>query len=308
MTPAVRKLPTLQERVTARYESLTPTERKVATYLCEHPQQAAFSSAEEIATATGTSDASVVRTAKSLGFDGLPGLKRTLQEHLGTLLTPTHLLHNTISNFSEGPEGVVGSLLAERADLLNELGRTLDPADFRRAVELVADAHETLVWGLGGDASLVEYTVTRLNRLGYRARPASDTGFQLVDRLLPLGPDDVVLIIAQNRIRPELEVTLQHAADTGASTVLLTDTLREALDERTDAVLTAPTGRPEMYGGQSMFLIVLEALTLAVAARDEERAIRTFDKRNQLRELLDARFAARAHEAGGTRKQGRRRT
>ncbi|MGW0084272.1 MurR/RpiR family transcriptional regulator [Streptomyces sp. NPDC003393] len=306
MTAAARKLPTLQERVTARYDSLTPTERKVATYLCEHPQQAAFSSAEEIATSTGTSDASVVRTAKSLGFDGLPGLKRTLQEHLGTLLTPTHLLHNTISNFSDGPEGVVGSLLAERAELLKKLGRTLDPVDFRAAVELLAGAHETLVWGLGGDASLVEYTVTRLNRLGYRARPASETGFQLVDRLLPLGPDDVVLVIAQNRVRPELEVTLRHAADTGARVVLLTDTLREALHGRTHAVLSAPAGRPEMYGGQSMFLIVLEALTLAVAARDEERAIRTFDKRNQLRELLNARVVAEAKVSGGGRRGGRR--
>ncbi len=115
----------------------------------------------------------------------------------------------------------------------------------------------------------------------------------------------MVLVIAQNRIRPELEVTLQHAADTGAGVVLLTDTLREALQERTEAVLSAPTGRPEMYGGQSMFLIVLEALTLAVAARDEQRAMETFDKRNQLRELLDAHVAARAH-AGG-RRGGRRR-
>lgn len=308
MTATERKPPTLQERVTARFDSLTATERKVATYLSGHPQQAAFSSAEEIAAATGTSDASVIRTAQSLGFDGLPGLKRTLQEHLGTLLTPAHLLHNTMSTYDDGPESVLATMLAERADMLEAVRRALDPAEFRRAVELIATAHEVLAWGIGGDASLVEYCVTRLNRLGYRARPASDTGFRLVDRLLPLGPDDVVLAIAQNRIRPELEVTLRHAADVGARVVLVTDTLGEALRDLTDVVVSSPSGNPDRYGSQSMSLIVLEALTLAVGMQDEQRAIDTFDKRMELREAINELIATQAGEAHAGRKAGRRRT
>lgn len=88
MTVAEPKPPSLQERVAARIGTLTATERRVAEYLSTHPQEAAFSSAEELGRATGTSDASVVRTAKALGFDGLPGLKRSLQGHLQSLLTP----------------------------------------------------------------------------------------------------------------------------------------------------------------------------------------------------------------------------
>jgi DNA-binding MurR/RpiR family transcriptional regulator len=307
VTGIKRKPPTLQERVTARFESLTATERKVATYLSEHPQQAAFSSAEEIAAATGTSDASVIRTAQSLGFDGLPGLKRTLQEHLGTLLTPAHMLHNTMSSFQDGPESVLGTMLAERVDMLEEVRRALDPTEFRRAVEVISAAHEVLVWGIGGAASLVEYTVTRLNRMGYRSRPASDTGFALVDRLLPLGPDDVVLAIAHSQVRPELEVTLAHAADVGARVVLVTNTLGEALADMTDVVVSSPSGKPDMYGSQSMILIVLEALTLAVGAQDEARAVAAFDKRIELREAINTLIAAKADGAHGNRKGTRRR-
>ncbi len=307
MTGIKRKPPTLQERVTARFESLTATERKVAAYLSDHPQQAAFSSAEQIAAATGTSDASVIRTAQSLGFDGLPGLKRTLQEHLGTLLTPAHMLHNTMSSFQNGPEGLLGTMLAERVDMLEEVRRALDPAEFRRAVEVIASSHEVLVWGIGGTASLVEYAVTRLNRLGYRARPASDTGFALVDRLLPLAADDVVLAIAHSRVRAELEVTLEHAADVGAKVVLVTDTLGEALKDMTDVIVSSPSGKPDMYGSQSMILIVLEALTLAVGAQDEARAMAAFDKRIELREAINALIAAKVDGAQNNRKGGRRR-
>ncbi|MCL2728585.1 MAG: MurR/RpiR family transcriptional regulator [Actinomycetia bacterium] len=299
MTYSEQRPPTLQERVTARFDSLTATERKVATYLSEHPQLAAFASAEEIAQATGTSDASVVRTAKALGFDGLPGLKRTLQEHLSTLLSPTHLLRNTMNTFHDGPEGVLATMLAERAEMLEGTRRAIDPAAFRRAVELLAAAPETLVWGLAGDASLVEYTVTRLIRIGHKARPASDTGFRLADRLLPLGADDVVLVIAHSQIRPELRVTLDHAAEVGARVVLLTDALGEALRDRIDVALSAPTGRPGMYGGQSMILILLEALTMAVAAQEPERAMNAFNKRNQLREAINTLTVQNAANAAG---------
>lgn len=301
MTHTEHRPPTLQERVTARYESLTATERKVASYLSDHPQLAAFASAEEIARATGTSDASVVRTAKALGFDGLPGLKRTLQEHLSTLLSPTHLLRNTMDTFHDGPEGVLATMLADRAEMLEVTRRAIDPAAFRRAVELLTAARETLVWGLGGDASLVEYTVTRLIRIGHAARPASDTGFRLADRLLTLGSDDLVLAIAHGQIRPELRVTLDHAADVGARVVLLTDALGEALRDRTEVALSAPTSQPGMYGGQSMILIILEALTMAVAAQDPNRAVAAFNKRNELREGINALIAANA--AGGGKRR-----
>lgn len=145
-----------------------------------------------------------------------------------------------------------------------------------------------------------------LNRLGYHARHASDTGFRLADRLLPLGSDDVVLIMARTRIGAELEVTLHHAAELGARAVLLTDTLGEALRGRTDVVLSVPTGSPETYGGQSMILIVLEALTMAVGAQNQQRAMATFDKRNQLREASDTLIGEKSADANHGRAPGRR--
>lgn len=281
-----RKQPTLQERVVARSDSLTATERRVARYLSEHPQHAAFASAEEIARATGTSDASVIRTAKALGFDGLPGLKRSLQGHLGALLTPANRLQNAITAFHDGPEGVLAATLAERADLIEDIGRTIDPAAFRRAVEVVRAAHETVVCGIGGHAGVAEHTATRLVRFGYRARHASATGFALADCLMPLGPDDAVVLIAHNRLMREMRVTLDHAARVGARVVLLTETLGEALRDRAEVVLSAPMGRPGTYGGLTTTLIVLEALTMAVAAQDQDRSMKAITGMNQLREEL----------------------
>jgi DNA-binding MurR/RpiR family transcriptional regulator len=75
--------------------------------------------------------------------------------------------------------------------------------------------------------------------------------------------------VAHNRLAREMRVALDFARKVGAKVVLLTETLGEALRNHADVILSAPMGRPGMYGGQTTTLVVLEALTMAVAAQDE---------------------------------------
>jgi DNA-binding MurR/RpiR family transcriptional regulator len=281
------KPPSLQERVAARIGTLTATERRVAEYLSAHPQEAAFSSAEELGRATGTSDASVVRTAKALGFDGLPGLKRSLQGHLQSLLTPASRLSASLETVGDGPEAVLSATLRDHIERLTQAERTIDSGEFRRAVELIDGARETMICGFAGLDGVSEYIATHLTRIGHHARPASDTGYRLADRLLLLGPDDVAVLISHNRIIKEHRVILDHCAQVGTSVVLITDTLGEALRDEVDVVLSAPMSRPGTFTSQATVLILLEALTIAVAAQNRDRSLDSTIQMNRLREELN---------------------
>jgi len=279
--------PTLQERVAARLGGLTATERRIAEYLSAHPQEAAFSSAEELGRVTGTSDASVVRTAKALGFDGLPGLKRSLQGHLQSLLTPANRLNASLESIGDGPEAVLSATLRDQIELLTEAERTVDPAEFRRAVELIDGARETMVCGFAGLGGVSEYIATHLTRIGHRARPASETGYRLADRLLLLEPQDVVIVMAHNRLHRENRVVLDHCTAVGVPVILLTDTLGEALRDEVDVVLSAAMSRPGTFTSQATVLILMEALTIAVAAQNPDRSLDNTVRMNQLREELN---------------------
>ncbi len=287
VTTAETKPPTLQERVATRLADLTATERKVAEYLSAHPQEAAFSSAEELGRATGTSDASVVRTAKALGYDGLPGLKRSLQDHLQTLLTPASRLNASLETLGDGPEAVLRATLRDHIEHLTIAEQTIDPDEFRRAVELIDGARETVVCGFAGLDGVSEYVATHLTRIGHRARVATDTGYRLADRMLLLGPEDVVVVMAHNRLNREARIILDHCNETGIPVILVTDTLGEALRDEVAVVLSTRMSRPGTYTSQVMVLIVLEALVIAVAAHDRDRALSNTVRMNQLREQLN---------------------
>jgi DNA-binding MurR/RpiR family transcriptional regulator len=288
VTTAEAKPPTLQERVAARLGDLTATERKVAEHLAAHPQEAAFSSAEELGRATGTSDASVVRTAKALGYDGLPGLKRSLQGHLQTLLSPANRLSASLEELGgEGPENLLRATLRDHIEHLRLAEQSIDTDAFRRAVELVDQARETVVCGFAGLDGVSEYIATHLTRIGHRARVASDTGYRLADRILLLEPQDVVIVMAHNRLIRESRIIVDHCREAGVPVILVTDTLGEALRDEVEVVISARMSRPGTFTSQAMVLILLEALTIAVAAQDRERALANTERMKQLREELN---------------------
>src|ERR1700704_6685975 len=118
--------------VAARLDRLTsPTERRVAEYLISAGSRAAPMSAREIASAVGTSDATVVRTAKSLGFESLRALRRSLADDNDDTDLSTRL-HATI-DASASAHDVLATAVDRQLEALETLLRRVPAPDFDRA-------------------------------------------------------------------------------------------------------------------------------------------------------------------------------
>src|SRR5437588_1104752 len=126
---------TLEERVAARRDALSAAERKVARYLADHPDKVAFASAAELGQLTGTSDATVIRTIKSLGYDGLPGLKDSLRDNIRERLTPAGRMSHSLDAMGSEPDSLLNQVLTASAELLDEAKRTIRPESFADAVK-----------------------------------------------------------------------------------------------------------------------------------------------------------------------------
>ena len=129
-----RPAATLPERVAARGHLLSGAEQVVARFMADNPQEVAFASAEQLGRFTGTSDATVIRTVKSLGYQGLPSLKRALQESLRDRLTPTGRLNRSLAAVGGDPKQVFEAVVNEHIGLLESARHSVDPAEFIKAV------------------------------------------------------------------------------------------------------------------------------------------------------------------------------
>jgi DNA-binding MurR/RpiR family transcriptional regulator len=261
---------------------LTPSEAQVAAFMVAKPAMVAVSSTAELGTYTSTSDATVVRTAKKLGYPNFRELRRSALVISERHRDPSKVLDDQLGQISSSSDGAK-RVLGDTADLLRGFEADLDVDSWNRAVIAMSTASRVITYGIGPSGCVADYLSIGLNRTGVRSSSITMTGFTLADRLLDVGRDDVVVLFATLRRFREIDVVLDSAAKAGATTVLVSETLGVALRERVDIVLATPPTTTGTSDGVVMAMIVACALRLSVAAQDQANAIQSMERLNRLR-------------------------
>jgi DNA-binding MurR/RpiR family transcriptional regulator len=143
-----------------------------------------------------------------------------------------------------------------------------------------------LAYGLGPKGPLADYFALRLARFGRPARSIGSSGLLLADQLLAVRPCDVLLLLSFERLDGDSEMTLARANALGLPVVLLTDTLGPKLADRVDVSLPVLRSRSGAFSGSATTMAILDALLLAVAARDRGRSLAALGELNELRRQL----------------------
>ncbi|MFI5610877.1 MurR/RpiR family transcriptional regulator [Amycolatopsis sp. NPDC051903] len=279
----------LASRVNHEWTRLSKTERVVARYLvAAPPQRVMLATAGDIGRATGASDATVVRTARRLGYAGLPDLKAALGAHLTTVATGAPQISERLQLARSAGDlsATAARVVADVRDRVAELGRKTDPAALGRALQLIAPASTVFCYGWGVNELSARYLALKLNRAGKFAVSSGATGFTLADDLLALSSHHAVVIFAPGRVLPELRLLVAHARAAGAGLILVTENLGEEITGAVDVVLrdeASPGGlTAEPIGG----LLIADMLVLATMAAGRDPALDTYELLTRLRREL----------------------
>lgn len=241
-------------------------------------------SAKEIAATVGTSDATVVRTAKSLGYQSLRQLRRALADDTDD----TDLSARLGATIGDSPSAhdVLATAADRQLKALDTLLRRISATDFDEAAAVVVDA--THIWwcGTGPSAHLADYAAFLCRRLGSPSGSFTHAGTDHADELLALKSGHAVIVLAYGRIHPYVRVLLRHAALVDAKVVLITDTLNPGTTVPIAARLNAGRGTRGLFTTHGPTIVLVEALVLATAAahpRSSDIALTTL---NDLRQAI----------------------
>ncbi|MFG1921856.1 MurR/RpiR family transcriptional regulator [Cryptosporangium sp. NPDC048952] len=272
----------LHERVAAVTPSLTPSEAQVAAFMAANPALVAVSSTAELGELTSTSDATVVRTTKKLGYQSYRELRRSALAVSGRHRDPSKVLDDQLGQLSGSGSGAT-KVLRDTAELLTQFEAELDADGWNRAVTAMVRAERVLTYGIGPSGCPADYLSIYLNRHGLRSVSMHATGFALADNLLDVTGSDVVVVFATLRRFREVDAVIDHAGKAGATTILISETLGSALRDRVDIVLATPQTTTGTSDGVIMAMVVARALELSVAAHDPASAVRSMERLNALR-------------------------
>ncbi|HZS83814.1 MAG TPA: MurR/RpiR family transcriptional regulator [Stellaceae bacterium] len=279
-------MPSFDERVAERFDRMSPAEQRVVRYFQENREQVLIASAAALAGKAETSDATIVRTTKALGFSGLDELRRTLADELRTSLSPAERLTRTLGEVGNSLSAAFQTTIEIHLQSLESLRRSVPTEQFEKAVGSIIGARRVLVFGLGPSSAMAAYLVIQLARFGLDAISLTNTGLLFADDLRKVRKGDLLIILAYGRVYAELDALLDEVRRDKVTSLLLTDTLAAKLRHRVDLVLSVARGRADMLSMHTATLGLIEALLVGVATKRPRETLASLEELNKVREKL----------------------
>lgn len=287
-----------EARVQSAFAALSPLEQRMARFFLERKETVVLASAAQIAAEAGTSDATVVRTAQSLGFSGLAELREALLGEISGSPSPGRRLRRTLDEAGDDAGRMLAHVVGLHEEALAALKAEPMAASFSRAIGILAQARRRHVFGIGPSGLLANYAALQFNRIGLATQPLTATGVGLADQLMWLGEADAVMVIAYAPLYREVEAVLDRAGELGVPVVLISDSLAPYIEGRFAELVPVPRGRADHLAMHGATMVVLEAMIIALAARRRDEALDSLERFSDLRGSLDRSWLKRGVRKG----------
>lgn len=262
----------LEERV----HTFSKGQRRIAAYITEDYDKAAFMTASRLGKAVGVSESTVVRFALELGYDGYPHMQKAMQEMVLNRLTSVQRIG--VTNDRIGNQDVLSMVLQADADKLRQTNETVDREAFRTAVNAILKARKIYILGVRSASMLANFLGYYLNYMFGNVHIVTTSGTsEMFEKLVGVGSEDAVIAISFPRYSTSTVKGVQYCRSVGATVIGLTNSHLSPLGQNSDYVLVAKSDMVSLVDSLVAPLSVINALIVALAADREKEIAKTFD-------------------------------
>lgn len=252
-------------------------QRRIAQYILESYDKAAFMTANALGKAVGISESTVVRFAVELGFDGYPSMQKALQEIVVNRLTSVQRIE--VTNDRIGNQNVLSMVLQSDMEKLRQTGETVDQEAFDAAVNAVLKAERVYILGVRSAAPLANFLGYYLNYMFQNVHILTASGAsEMFEQIVGVNSKDAVIAFSFPRYSATTLKTAQYCRSTGATVIGVTDTKLSSLGQCSDHVLVAKSNMVSLVDSLVAPLSVVNALIVAIAAKKEKELAKTFQE------------------------------
>jgi len=228
-------------RLRGIYHSLKKAERKAADYLLAAPDAIHQAGVVEFSTQAGCSQATVVRLAQRLGYDGYPALRDAFGE------PETEVPYRDIAT-TDTPQVVLRKVFANSVQALQDTLAAIDPVQYTKAVEALVTAKSLAFFGLGNAAVVAREAYHKFLRIGVPCHTAEDPDLQLIILSNHLDREDVMVAISYSGESKSILVAARAAKARGIRVLAITNFPRSSLAKLADLVLLTAVFQEHVNG------------------------------------------------------------
>ena len=251
-------------------------QRRIAKYITEAYDKAAFMTANKLGKTVGVSESTVVRFAVDLGFDGYPSMQKAMQEMVLNRLTSVQRIG--VANDRLGDRDVISTVIHSDIEKLRQTEETLDRQAFSEAVNTVLKAKRVYILGVRSVAPLASFLGYYLNYMFNNVHVVSGLSEgEMFEKIVGVNSSDAVIAFSFPRYSASTTKGARYCCSAGATVIGITDSKLSPLGQCCDHVLVAKSDMVSLVDSLVAPLSMINALIVAIAAKKEREVAHTFE-------------------------------
>lgn len=257
----------LMARIEGMSNQFTKTDWKIVQYIKKHTNDFIVMSAQELAKAIGTSDASIIRFAQKVGYSGLNELKYTMQKELNK--------NTSSSNHSD-----YSSLLQDVTLLLESLFQITNPTDMDTVRTMMLKARRIFIVGLNFNQNVAEIIAHKFMTLGLTIQAL--TNYDTLKLYCSLSnEEDLFITISLSGNHKQLSSILADFRKNGSGVILVSNYEKSLCASQARLILQIPKTdllRNSNTISREILILVLFDMIFHNFLMEDVNSLQTFQK------------------------------
>ena len=219
--------------ILASYDHLSAAERRIADFILQGRGAVSSLTAGEIARGSSTSNTTMSRFVRRLGYDSFAQLRLALAREEVAKEQP---FDSSDGISFDDVRGSVRYVAARKAEELDDTVSMLDEAELVAACRLIQRSQTVLFVGAGTSLSYAQMAATKFSHVGVKAvSPVTTDAAAILAQLL--GKSDCIVFISNSAMSRRLNIIMDNAQDSAIPTVVITADPATHLAERANHTL-----------------------------------------------------------------------
>lgn len=263
-------------RINDKFNKMSKSHKKIATFILDHYEQAAFMTAAKLGTTVGISESTVVRFAYCLGYEGYPEFQEALAEWVKNKLNSVQKIGAKYGKSTQSE--ILTAVLAADMENISSTIEHVDPQAFETAVETVLNAEHIYIIGIRSCEPLARFLYFYLNMIrGNVILLASTSTSEIFEQMIRIDERDAMIGISFPRYSMRTLKAMEFANDRNAKVISITDTIHSPMCLYSSCNLMARSEMVSIVDSLAAPLSLINALVVALCLKRPDDVRKTLE-------------------------------
>ena len=253
-------------RINDKFNRMSKSHKKIATFIIDHYEQAAFMTASKLGKTVGISESTVVRFAYALEYEGYPEFQEALAEWVKDKLNSVQKIGAKYGKSTQSE--ILTSVLNADIEKIDDTIDHVDPQAFEAAVDIILNAKHIYLIGLRSCKPLAEFLHFYLNMIRSDVILLDSTSTsELFEQMLRINEKDAIIGISFPRYSMRTLKAMEMATDRNAKVITITDTIHSPMCLYSSCNLMARSDMVSIVDSLVAPLSLINALVVALCLK-----------------------------------------